>query len=276
MQRISSTPVYLHYVDNPEKEFILKEIGYDNFNLDYITPYKIMRIQNFYTIHIVLSGRGYLDFSDKSYELKQGDIFFVDPGESFRYYPDDNDKWEYIWFAFEGSLGDVYAKNMGISRNEPVVHCSDFRSMYLTIKSFLLKNIPSRTSGYYEALSFFYKILDMNAKGEISSDASYTEAIKSYIDAYYHKAELTVDEICEYFNISHSYICNIFKRDTGITVKGYMVSVRIAGACELLKKTRLHIQEIAFSVGFSDEIHFMKTFKKHMGVTPKEYRLAND
>ena len=98
MQRISSTPVYLHYVDNPEKEFILKEIGYDNFNLDYITPYKIMRIQNFYTIHIVLSGRGYLDFSDKSYELKQGDIFFVDPGESFRYYPDDNDKWEYGCF----------------------------------------------------------------------------------------------------------------------------------------------------------------------------------
>ena len=47
---------------------------------------------------------------------------------------------------------------------------------------------------------------------------------------------------------------------------------RIELACELLENSDLSVRSVAHSCGFSDEIHFMKTFKSRTGMTAAEYR----
>ncbi|MBQ7900963.1 MAG: helix-turn-helix transcriptional regulator [Clostridia bacterium] len=79
-------------------------------------------------------------------------------------------------------------------------------------------------------------------------------------------------DICDEFHCSPSYVSHFFKKNKGITIKGYVNNLRIENAKQLLKSTGLSIDEISFAVGFGDISYFSKVFKAHVGLSPTEYR----
>jgi AraC-like DNA-binding protein len=62
-----------------------------------------------------------------------------------------------------------------------------------------------------------------------------------------------------------------FKNLYGNTVFGYLGDLRMQKARELLEVRKLHIQEVASLVGYSNPSHFIAAYKKKFGVTPKQY-----
>ena len=54
--------------------------------------------------------------------------------------------------------------------------------------------------------------------------------------------------------------------------RDYIRTIRMIEAKRLLKETNIPIQEIAVKIGYKDASFFTKNFKKHIGVTPTEYR----
>ncbi|MBQ8793630.1 MAG: helix-turn-helix transcriptional regulator [Clostridia bacterium] len=75
--------------------------------------------------------------------------------------------------------------------------------------------------------------------------------------------------------MSHAHLLRLFKKEYGITPIKYIINKRIELACELLKTTDLSVSSVAFSCGFSDEIHFMKTFKKLIGKSALNYKRSS-
>ena len=73
-------------------------------------------------------------------------------------------------------------------------------------------------------------------------------------------------------HISPSYFSKLFLKEMGMHYSSYLVNVRLVRATELLTTTDISIQEIAFSVGFSDAGHFIRSFKAKEGMTPARYR----
>ena len=67
-------------------------------------------------------------------------------------------------------------------------------------------------------------------------------------------------------------LLRLFKEEYGRTVRRYLIEKRLAYACELLENSDMPVCSVALSCGFSDEIHFMKSFKKQYGMTATEYR----
>jgi AraC-like DNA-binding protein len=63
-----------------------------------------------------------------------------------------------------------------------------------------------------------------------------------------------------------------FKAVMGITVMEYISSIRVQVACSFLRKTYLPIKEIMERAGYRDDAHFLRSFKKHVGCPPSEYR----
>ena len=59
---------------------------------------------------------------------------------------------------------------------------------------------------------------------------------------------------------------------TGISPVKYLVKLRLQTAGDLLKNKDYSVKALASEVGFNDELHFMKEFKKEFGVTVKNYR----
>ena len=85
-------------------------------------------------------------------------------------------------------------------------------------------------------------------------------------------SELNLDLLEKEFFINKYSITRVFKEYCGVTVNQYIVSRRIYQACELLKEKHT-VSEVCELSGFSDYGHFIRTFKKHMGISPKQYAL---
>lgn len=92
-----------------------------------------------------------------------------------------------------------------------------------------------------------------------------------YIRRNYMDADLSLNGICSYLNMSTSHFSTIFKEVTGETFVEVLTRIRMEKARELLENTTLKNYEIAEKVGFSDPHYFGISFKKMTGKTPTEY-----
>lgn len=68
------------------------------------------------------------------------------------------------------------------------------------------------------------------------------------------------------------HVARTFRRVLHTTVGDYLAEVRVLRACELLRRSRASIADIAAATGFADHAHLTRTFRRLTGVTPSAYR----
>jgi AraC-like DNA-binding protein len=118
--------------------------------------------------------------------------------------------------------------------------------------SYLIKNY-THTTKKYEAL-FDDKIIIKNS----------IEYIKDSIDT-----NISLDDLAQNSNLSKYHFLRVFKNSIGITPHQYILTQRVQKGKELvLKGTRL--SDIATAVGFSDQSHFIRSFKRIYGYKPSQ------
>lgn len=83
---------------------------------------------------------------------------------------------------------------------------------------------------------------------------------------------ITVDKLAEHTGLSPSYLSRLFKKELNISVSEYICEMKIEKAQHLLRYSDYALVEIANYLAFSSQSHFIQTFKKLTGVTPKKYR----
>lgn len=92
-----------------------------------------------------------------------------------------------------------------------------------------------------------------------------------YINA--HAAQNpSITEIAQMVQMSPFYFSRLFKQSTGLTPHQYLLKCRIQQAKQLLKTTNLLLATIATQVGFVDQSHLTRNFKRQVGVTPSQFR----
>ncbi len=96
--------------------------------------------------------------------------------------------------------------------------------------------------------------------------------IKKFIADHYMEETLSIKVISEHVFLSTSYLCTLFKNETGQTLNQYLTDFRIEKAKKLLRDPRYRITDISAQVGYSDGNYFGKIFKKSAGMSPSEYR----
>ncbi|MCP3761023.1 helix-turn-helix domain-containing protein [Domibacillus sp. A3M-37] len=83
---------------------------------------------------------------------------------------------------------------------------------------------------------------------------------------------LSLERIAHYIKLSSSYVSILFKSETGIAINEAIQRARIEEAESLLLLSSHPIAVISACLHFTDQSHFTKVFKKHTGLTPKQYR----
>lgn len=97
------------------------------------------------------------------------------------------------------------------------------------------------------------------------------KAVISYINEHLEQ-NLSFTELAGLVKISPHYFSSLFKQSTGLTPYQYVTKCRIEKAKQLLAKTDTAIAEISFQVGFQNQSHFTRVFRKFTNTTPKAYR----
>ena len=85
--------------------------------------------------------------------------------------------------------------------------------------------------------------------------------IKEYIHKNYAVPSLSVPDVSEYVRLSSSYVCTIFKNETGQTLNQYLTDYRIKMSKQFLSDPRYKIADISSKVGYSDGNYYSKTMQ---------------
>lgn len=94
------------------------------------------------------------------------------------------------------------------------------------------------------------------------------DIIQDHIDT-----SLSLKEISKNLDINPSYLSREFsKHFDNISFGDYIRKQRIERAIEFMTNTKYSLTEIAYLTGFSDQSYFTRSFKKHTGSSPSEYR----
>lgn len=94
-----------------------------------------------------------------------------------------------------------------------------------------------------------------------------------YLQTHYSE-NLTAERIAAEFNYHPCHINRIMRSATGTTVHNYLIGYRVSVAKRLLSSTELTVSQIAGQLGFQNGAYFSNLFKKAVGCSPSDYRIA--
>ena len=98
--------------------------------------------------------------------------------------------------------------------------------------------------------------------------------VQKYINRHYFKEDLSIAEIANKMEVSQTYLIRLFKRNLKMTFVEYLTNVRIKNAIILMRDPTLTLSEIAELVGYNTQHYFNNVFRRHVGISPQEYRLG--
>ncbi len=87
-----------------------------------------------------------------------------------------------------------------------------------------------------------------------------------------HDRGVSVADAAAYVFLSQGYFTRAFREELGISPMGFLMQVRVNHACKLLAQKEIKVSGVALQVGFSSPQRFNVAFRKHMGMTPMQYR----
>jgi AraC-like DNA-binding protein len=97
-------------------------------------------------------------------------------------------------------------------------------------------------------------------------------AAREYLHEHLADA-VALDELCAVAGMAPFRLVRAFRRAYGVPPHRYQLGLRVARAKELMRCGR-ELVDVAGEVGFYDQSHLARHFKRHTGVTPRAYALA--
>lgn len=228
-----------------------------------------------------------------SASLQAGDYFIIDPGSEHSYRDTEDLELvnclflpEYIDRALEDcpSLSSLLS-NRVLRFGVPVdIHAADriFHDADGTVGRLIRQmehEYAERKVGCLELLRcYLTQVLVCAVRASEAAEHarvqhSATAAIVDYLHQHYTQP-LSLDVISRQFGYTPPYLSNLFHKDTGMTIQTFLQRLRVEEACRLMDDRELPLSALAQAVGYSDAKYFSKVFRRHKGMSPREYRAS--
>lgn len=221
-----------------------------------------------YEIIFNISGKSTVYFNGKTLENTSGSIRYLPKGEFDGEYKVEVEE--------EGVCIDIFfdTDDSMPSSAVCVYDVWELKNSFEKIYNIWL----SRETGYYaKAMSLMYEIIAyLKKKSESylpSAKNERIEAARKYMTENFGNKKFDFSALCESTGLSYSYFKESFINRYGVPPVKYLTNMRLEYAKELLVTKRYSISEIADMCGYENVYYFSSVFKKHIGVSPKKYKV---
>jgi len=106
----------------------------------------------------------------------------------------------------------------------------------------------------------------------VSMDEKFVKKAVALVEANISASEFLVEDLCREMGMSRVYFYKKILSLTDKTPSEFIRFIRLKRAADLLERSQLFVNEVAFQVGFNDPKYFRKYFKDEFGVSPNEYK----
>lgn len=214
----------------------------------------------------IISGELEVEFENKKQTVSSHQFVLLDCYAPHGYSSESG--WESLWIHFDGPMARAYYNLI----TEHLGNCFSIKDTYT-----ILNNLQQIYDTFEGGVPVKEPLISKQLTDILTGMLLYTpghgsiEEIVRYINENFRE-DLTIDFLAKQANLSSYHFIRIFKKETGFTPHEYIRNTRISTAKYLLKNTDMSIKDICYHTGFSCESVFCSAFKKHIGVTPTDYR----
>lgn len=266
---------YSYIPDSSLEEMIIVSdcCGY-TFSKDFY--YSRDTFHNHLVMH-VLSGTLYVKQYGKTYILNTNDSILMSLVDAHTYYSDKENIAKVIWFHFRGSPVKSTIQFLRKAHQLPIVFQSEkiCETIYkcMQICSQHPENFEFQISAllYPTILEVAEPYLLQIHNQNLQEHSWLLEVVDSYVNNHIYE-KITLDDLCEAAKMKKCYFGRRFKEILSLSPMQYVLVKKIEYSKSMLLETSESVDVIAVSLGFSDQSHFTKTFKKCVGTTPLKYR----
>lgn len=227
------------------------------------------RCDNTNRLYFVLDGEAHLYCSGEKIRLMAGGIYLIPANLSYSYCCE-----RYMEHIFVHFFLNIIPQKELLSDIQKVIRFEISAAELESVKEmFYAENVKSAMffqSYLYHLLFDIMPACEKQVNCDIALYKKYS-ALYDYIKENL-SADMTVAEICKNTGYSQRHLSYKFKTDTGGTIKSYITDLLLDRIKYMLSFTELSIKEIASELHFSDEFYFSRFFRKHMDISPRDYR----
>lgn len=229
-----------------------------------------------YLFQYTLSGSGTVEIAGQKHLVGAGEAFFLKiPGETSYYFDEAHNQapWDILFIMFgchgaetycqmiESRLGQIFAL--------PVYHeaIQLLFELHAMAKEGRAQNPFLLSSKAFALLCLLCTVPPGGVQGESSLSARAKQYIRQNCDR-----PIGIADTAAFMKVSHSHLSREFYKETGVRPIDYLIRVRLDRAVDLLTSTERKVEEIGRECGFSTANYFGKVFKKHIGMSPVQFR----
>jgi len=223
---------------------------------------------NYNRLYFVLDGHGYLYNEKERVDLLPDNIYLIPANSSYNYRCDDFLEKIYMHFNLY-----ILPDNDLLSNIDRIVTINSSAGEMNRLKNLCYdENISSAMFFQNFVRNISADILTPYAK-EITKDLEIYkkyERLYKYIEDNLY-ADTKIADICRYMGFSQTYIGQQFKADTGQSIKAFLTEMLIQKLKHSFQTSNKSIKDIANELHFNNEFYCSKFFKRHVGISPREY-----
>lgn len=223
-----------------------------------------------YKLIYIYGGSCRVNIDGKYHTAEKGDSVLIFPDCSFEIHGKDGLK--YVWLEFAGFESAAILGRTAFTKKAPVlgkIETEGFEKLF---------DMPANSDEAYSLyrlgasivllLSYYIEIFPSKS---IVSEGYVFRACR-LIDRRFSEHGFCVKDVAEALKIDRSHLYRIFKDEMGVSVIDYITLCRISKAEVMLANINLSVKDVAYSVGFSDQMYFSRVFKRLNGRTPTRFR----
>lgn len=244
----------------------------------------------FTMILYVAHGEGIHHIENQNIEISEGDIFIVNPDVVHSFSRSDRVQYLELYYCFitPSKIQSIYDDLRG-----------DFPELNSFFDNTFFNYLHTKDNSNKEIRGLFIRMIDeftTSPPGGKYLVNNYlmivlTKIFRRYLNSINNPVfnrNKNIDQIIRYinynlnygvclkdisnaFHLSEEYICRLFKKHTGTTIKQFIINLRIEKMKDLLINTDRSIESIAVSLN-CNQVYLNRLFKKHTGMTLLSYR----
>lgn len=231
-----------------------------------------------HSIGVITGGRSTYVNGTHAEVVEQGAVVVINPGDVHGCNPVADAPWSYVMFYIDPAwLGRVQARLRGTADTTfqpydlPALHAP--RVVDAGVRLFALladaqRSVAEREAAVVDFVALLDGALAPGLRRAVAAEK--VERVADYIDAHFAQP-LPLQDLCDAAQLSGSYLIRAFKKRYGVAPHEYQTNRRIQYA-----KARLRdgapLAQVALDVGFADQAHFQRVFKRMTAATPGQYR----
>ena len=294
MKRKKET-IELRVYEIPHGQYVLPLYG-DTWVRVYGHDQPGLHFHNLMEVGICRYGRGELRTLERTYEYEAGclSIFPANYPHTTYSYGEEPNFWEYLFFDPKSIVKNlyeqspVYANEVVNTLNSSAIILPAEDCLQLTaLVDCIINESREKKHFHHAVISHYIKIFlfetmrlhdDMPYYTGGPSKTANADQITAAIDYIMDNLEsqIIISDLADVCNMSETHFRRIFEDYVDMSPMNYVNLCRIQKACNMMKQSTDSMNVIAEKCGFTNVSTFSRNFKKFLGITPYQWKIAPD